>query len=76
MTRKWWDKVRADGPQAGYHPNAFKSVLIVKPYLYDNAVDLFRGTDIKITKEGQRHLGAVIGSEEFVSEYVRGKVNE
>ena len=40
------------------------------------ARELFKDTDIKYTTEGQRHLGASIGSKEFRSEYARGLVEE
>jgi hypothetical protein len=37
---------------------------------------IFEGTGIKITLTGERHLGAVIGSEEFRDEYIRSKVSK
>ena len=74
--KKWWDMVNNHGPTIGYTPNAAKSVLIVKPEQYDFAVQTFRGSDVVITMEGQRHLGAVIGTPEFKKEYVEKKVAE
>ena len=73
---KWWNLVNDKGPIIGYTPNAKKSVLIVKPELYDLALDIFRDSGVIITKEGQRHLGAVIGTEEFKKKYMEEKVNE
>ena len=35
----------------------------------------FKGTDINVTVQGQRHLGAAIGSREYVEEYANDKVN-
>ncbi|KAG0723439.1 hypothetical protein GWK47_042743 [Chionoecetes opilio] len=72
----WWGLIHANGPTIGYTPNAAKSFLIVKPEHYDGAVNIFSGSGIVVTKEGQRHLGAVIGTEEYKKEYVGEKVSE
>ena len=40
----------------------------------DEANTLFAGTGICITVEGERHLGAVVGTEDFKQEYVAKKV--
>ncbi|KAG0730352.1 hypothetical protein GWK47_028440 [Chionoecetes opilio] len=71
----WWNLVSDNGPIIGYTPNATKSVLIVKPEHYDNGVELFNGSGVIVTKDGQRHLGAVIGTEEFKVKYVGEKVS-
>ena len=34
----------------------------------------FNGTGIKITLTGERHFGAVIGTQEFRDEYVNKKI--
>ena len=39
-----------------------KSHLIVKQQHLTNAKELFADTEVQITTEGQRHLGAIIGS--------------
>ena len=31
----------------------------------ENAVETFRGSEVKIIKEGERYLGAVIGNEVY-----------
>ena len=36
--------------------------------------EAFKETAINVTVQGQRHLGAVIGSREYVEEYVNDKV--
>ncbi|XP_050739099.1 uncharacterized protein LOC127009782 [Eriocheir sinensis] len=72
----WWDTVNTAGPEIGYIPNATKSVLIVKPEHYDHAAETFRGSGVTVTKDGQRHLGAVIGTEVYKKEYVGDKVAE
>ena len=73
--KKWWDEMCTIGPQYGYFPNAKKTVLIVKSLEFlPTANSLFANTGIKISLEGERHLGAVIGSENFRKEYVSNKV--
>ena len=74
--KEWWNMVNEHGPNIGYTPNAAKSVLIVKPEKYDHALQTFSGSEVVITKKGQRHLGAVIGTPEFKKEYVEKKVEE
>ena len=74
--REWWDTVNTTGPEIGYIPNATKSVLIVKPEHYDHAAETFGGSGVIVTKDGQRHLGAVIGTEAYKKEYVGDKVAE
>ena len=49
-----------------------KAWLIVKNNdLYNEATILFQGTDINITTDGKRHLGAVLESPEYRTEYIR-----
>ena len=75
--RKWWEILYETGPKYGYFPKPIKTLLIVKDRdLYDEAVNLFEGTGIKITLSGERHLGAVIGSQEHRDEYVKKKVSK
>lgn len=74
--RKWWDIINTRGPPQGYYPNAIKSVLIVKPELVEQAKEIFRNSDIKITAGGEKHLGAVLGTTAAKEEFVRNQVNE
>ena len=69
--RKWWDELIRIGPMYGYLPQPTKSWLIVKTDKEEEARECFEGTGIQITVEGERHLGAVIGSEEYKEGYVR-----
>ena len=64
------------GPLLGYFPKATKSWLTVKPDYLESAKEIFSGTGINITSQGRKHLGAVIGSDEFKKEYVDEKVKE
>ena len=74
--RKWWNLVSTKGPSFGYHPCAGKSYLIVKPDKEEAAKELFRGTDVVIKTDGEKHLGAVIGSAAFKERYAKEMVSE
>ena len=74
--KKWWDMVIKYGPFIGYYAKPSKSWLIVKPAHLEYAAQVFAGSGLQITVEGKRHLGAVVGSEEFKTEYVTGKIDE
>ena len=54
----------------GYFPNAVKTSLVVKEPMYSAAVGCFEGTGVIITSVGKRHLGAAIGTDDFVEDYV------
>ena len=74
--REWWDHTLGLGPAFGYYPNAIKTWLIVKEQHLDKAKDQFNNSGISITTKGKRHLGAVIGTSQFISVYVERKVCE
>ena len=74
--RVWWDLINKYGPLLGYHPKASKSWLTVKPEYLESAKQTFKGTGINITDAGRKHLGAVIGSQEYKKEYVGEMVKE
>ena len=58
----------------GYLVNVSKSWQIVKSdVLADEAKRVF-GDEVNVTTEGQRHLGAVIGSQEFKDQYCQEKI--
>ena len=61
--KKWWGTLYQLSPKFGHNPEGGKSWLILTRN-QEYATDIFRGTSIKITADGQRHLGAVIGSTE------------
>ena len=50
--------------------------MIVKDAYREKAERLFGDTGIQITIEGRKHLGAVIGSQEFKNKYVPEKIDE
>ncbi len=72
----WFDILCEMGPSYGYFPNSSKSILIVKDEeCAVRAKSIFKDfPSLKITKEGERHLGAVVGSEEFRKKYIEEKV--
>ena len=78
--KKWWDTLIADGPDYGYIPKDDKCWLITKPEKEQIIRETFKDTEINITKEGKKHLGAVVGSGPYMTEYgsekVDGWVNE
>ena len=77
LLRGYWDMIVQGGADYGYHPNPTKSVLVVKnPDNVPTVRHIFQGIDIKITCEGEKHLGAVVGSQDFKESYVRSKVNK
>ncbi len=70
-----WDNLCIEGPKYGYYPNASKTVLIVKRQEdLSKAKEVFKDTEVHVTNDGDRHLGAVLGSELFRNEYVGKKV--
>ena len=74
--RKWWEMIEIYGPRIGYFPKADKSWLTVKPEHAEKANIIFHDTQINITSTGRRHLGAVIGSQDYKASYVSTKVKE
>ena len=74
--KHWWDTLNELGPKFGYFPEASKCWLIVKPDAYDIAKSTFANTSIKITIEGKRHLGAIVGSTKYKELYVNEKIDK
>ena len=64
------------GPGYGYFPLPRKTVLIVKPEHEEIAGRIFHGSGVQITTEGERHMGAAVGSENFKEMYVKKKVEK
>ena len=64
--KKWWINIIAEDASYGYCVNESKSWLILKNQtLLKKTESLFSDTKINVTTEGKRHLGAVIGSNDF-----------
>ncbi len=64
------------GPNLGYYPKAEKCWLVTKPVKEEIARTIFEGTEINISTQGQKHLGAALGSRTHLEEYVNGKVED
>ena len=62
------------GPYLGYFPNTEKCWIIVKPPKEERVREVFKDTPINVTTEGQKHLGAALGSRSYASEYISEKV--
>ena len=73
--RRWWDVLQSSGPLFRYYPNPSKTCLIVNLEHLRNAEAQFQGTGVEITTQGQRHLGAPLGSKSFVEKFVHAKVS-
>ncbi len=72
--KRWWDSLCDIGPGYGYFPKPSKSILVVKEDHLQAAKEVFKDSGLEITSEGQRHLGAVVGTVEYRNTYVNGKV--
>ena len=74
--RKWWETLCMSGPKYGYFPLPTKTILIVKEDQRERAEEIFHGTGVTITTEGERHMGAVIGSDDFKQKFVENKISK
>ena len=74
--RAQWDLVNKVGPPLGYHPKSSKTWLVVKPHLLGKAEIIFKDTGVQISAEGQRHLGAALGSRAYRARYAGEHVAE
>ena len=67
---EWWSHLNRIGPSLGYVPNPQKSWIIAKnEEAAAKARTLFAGTNINVTLDGKRHLGASLGTDAFRTEY-------
>ena len=55
---------------------ASRSWLIIKLEVEGKAKTIFQGSDIQITDDGKRHLGASLESTKYKEEYLSSKVDE
>ena len=74
--RQWWDDLQRFGPACGYNVKPPKCWLIVKPQHYDLALEVFEGAGVHVSTEGKPYLGAGLGTEGFVEDFVKSRVNE
>ena len=73
--RNWWDSITIKAPLFGYFANSQKSWLITKPSRQAEAAHIFEGTGVNIATSGRPHLGIPLGTQSYVEEYIRQKVN-
>ena len=71
----WFQLLTERGGPLGYFVNGSKSWLIVKKEEYVARAREIFGDQVNITTEGQRHLGASLGSLDFKRDYCTEKVN-
>ena len=70
----WYRQLSKEGQKFGNFVNGSKTWLIVKSgELAEEAMRVF-GEEVNITTDGQRHLGAVIASQEYKDQYCEEKV--
>ena len=74
--KDYWGKLTGLCPNYDYFPKASKSYLIVKEDKLGEARNVFNDSNVYITIEGKRHLGAVIRSNEYREEYLKDLVND
>ena len=72
----WWERLNGTGPDYGYFPNAAKTWLVTKQSSHDDVKNLFSGIGVNDTSEGRPHLGAAIGSKEYVKTFAESKTKE
>ena len=53
-----------------------KTNLVVREESATNAKEVFKGTNISITEQGKRHLGAALGARSLVKSCIKVKVSE
>ena len=71
--RAWWDSLLEHEKSFGYHPNVSKTHLILKEQFLKNAKQQFACTNVNITVQGKRYLGAAIGTRKYTEQYVSDK---
>ena len=74
--REWWDQLNSLGPKFGYFTNTCKTWLVTKENCLSTTVEAFADTDVKVTSEGRPYLGAALGTEEYIQEFVTNKVQQ
>ena len=72
--RCWWNQLSAKGPAFGYHANPTKTWLVTKEEYLDKANNIFADSGVNVTSNGRPYLGAPIGSEQFIEDFTKSKV--
>ena len=74
--RSWWSRISALGPFYGYFVNPSKTWLVTRDGCSGLASEFFGDTNVNTTHHGRPVLGSPIGTPEFISSFVNGKVQE
>ena len=74
--KSFWDKLSTIGSKYGYFPKSTKSYLIVKRSCLKDAKTIFTDTNMNISANGRKHLGAVVGRDTYNVQYVENLVDD
>ena len=74
--KSFWNKLSTIGPKYGYFPKSTRSYLIAKSNSSKDAKTILTDTNINITADGKKHLGAVVGSDTCKAQYIENLVND
>ena len=72
----WWETLCELGPKFGYYREASKTWLIAKNDFYEISNTTFKSTQINVTSNGKRNLGAVVGSRSYQEDYMNEKIDQ
>jgi len=71
----WWDQASSLGPYFSYFPNSSKTFLVTKQQFSSIGKETFCDTAVKVTTNGRPHLGAPIGTSEYVEKFIVVKID-
>ena len=72
----WWTRLKEIGPAYGYYPKPSKTIVVLKdPDKLEEAQHIFGPLGLTVSVDGERHLGASIGTSNFRDHFVSEKVN-
>ena len=74
--KRLWDKLSTIGPKYEYFAKSTKSYLIVTKNCLKEAKTIFTDTNINITADCRKRLGAVVESDRYKVQYVQNLVND
>ena len=74
--KKWWDELCRLVPKFGYYPEGSKSSLVIRKNAEERAKRVFKQANIRITTEGKRHIGEVIGTTNYQQNYIKEKIDK
>jgi len=74
--RVWWDELTRLGPTYGYFSNPSKTWLVTKERCLPDAISTFEGTNVNVTCDGRPHLGAPLGTQDYINKFASEKVDQ